>query len=78
VVVGLSTSGNSGNVVEGIAQARAMGLFTACLLGGDGGRLASLCDLAIVVPSGNTPRVQEAHILIGHILCELVEDGLSS
>lgn len=77
VVVGLSTSGNSRNVLAAIREARAMGAFTACLLGGNGGLLAGDCDLALVVPSDDTPRIQEAHILIGHILCGLVESGLS-
>jgi D-sedoheptulose 7-phosphate isomerase len=77
VVMGLSTSGNSRNVLAAIREARAMGAYTACLLGGNGGLLASECDLALVVPSDDTPRIQEAHILIGHILCGLVETGLS-
>lgn len=73
VVVGISTSGNSRNVVAGIRAARQLGACTVGLLGGTGGALVDLCDLPLLVPSGETARIQEAHILIGHILCELVE-----
>jgi len=73
VVVGISTSGNSGNVIAAIARAREMGAYTVGLLGGDGGQLSVLADFSIVVPSSETPRIQEAHILIGHILCDLIE-----
>ncbi len=73
VAIGISTSGHSANVVRGIEAARAAGLFTAGLLGGDGGRLKSLCDLALVVPHPVTARVQECHITLGHMICELVE-----
>jgi D-sedoheptulose 7-phosphate isomerase len=73
VAIGISTSGNSPSVVHGIEAARAAGLFTAALLGGTGGRLRSTCDLPIVVPHPVTARVQECHITLGHMLCELVE-----
>lgn len=73
VVVGISTSGNSANIIEGIIEAKKVGTFTVGLLGKDGGALKDLCDLSIVVPSNVTARIQEAHILIGHIVCELVE-----
>ena len=73
VVVGISTSGNSRNVLAGLEVARALGAHTVGLLGGDGGRIKPLCDSALVVPSADTPRIQEAHILIGHILCDLID-----
>lgn len=73
VVIGISTSGNSANVVAGIETARGLGAHTVGLTGTGGGRLADLCDAILAMPSGDTPRVQEAHILIGHILCDLIE-----
>ena len=73
VVIGISTSGNSANVVAGIETARDAGAWTVGLTGSGGGRLADLCDVTLAMPSGDTPRVQEAHILIGHILCDLIE-----
>lgn len=77
VAVGISTSGNSANVLRGIEQAAAGGLVTVALTGGDGGRLADRADLAITVPSPVTARVQECHITLGHLMCELVERALS-
>lgn len=71
--VGISTSGDSPNVIRAIETAREMGISTIGLTGRRG-RIKDLVDCAIVVPSGNTPRIQEAHILIGHIMCELLED----
>ena len=73
VLLALSTSGNSINVLEAVAVAMQRGLTTIGLTGGDGGRLAAVCDIPIVVPSASTPRIQEAHITVGHILCDLVE-----
>lgn len=73
VLVGISTSGNSGNVIRAIEEGKRLGLYTVGLLGGSGGRLAEMCDFALVAPSADTPRIQEIHILIGHILCELLE-----
>jgi D-sedoheptulose 7-phosphate isomerase len=73
VAVGLSTSGNSGNVVKALEAARHMGLRTLSLSGGDGGPVAKASELAIVVPSRNTPRIQEVHITVGHVLCDLVD-----
>lgn len=72
IALGISTSGRSANVVRGLAQARSQGLFTIALLGA-GGPIASQVDLALCVPSSSTPRIQEAHSLCGHLLCELVE-----
>lgn len=77
IVIGLSTSGNSPNVIEAIKAAKARGARTVGLTGGNGGRLAKVADLTITVPSANTPRIQEAHITIGHIVCELVERELA-
>ncbi len=72
-VLALSTSGNSPNVIAGVVAARRLGLVTIGFSGGDGGKLAKECDIALVVPSDDTPRIQECHILAGHIICELVE-----
>jgi D-sedoheptulose 7-phosphate isomerase len=76
IVIGISTSGKAKNVAQGIRQAKKMGLKTIALTGGDGGELAKLADTALVVPSSVTARIQEVHITIGHILCELVENAL--
>ncbi len=73
VVVGLTTSGNSPNVVTAIRRARGLGAFTIGLTGGDGGALRRECDLCLTIPSNVTARTQEAHILIGHILCDWAE-----
>ncbi|KYZ78191.1 phosphoheptose isomerase [Anaerosporomusa subterranea] len=73
VVVGLSTSGKSPNVVKAIETAKAKGAVTVGLTGDNGGRLQGLCDICIVVPTGITARIQEAHILIGHIVCEYID-----
>ncbi len=78
VCLAISTSGNSPNVVAGVEQARAVGMKVIGLLGRDGGRVAALCDLALIVPSQDTQRIQETHNLIGHVLCELVETALFS
>ena len=76
VLVGLSTSGNSPNVVNALQTAKEMGMVTVGLTGSKPGNLDASCDYLIKVPSEDTPRIQEAHILIGHIICELVEKGL--
>ncbi|HEU5394402.1 MAG TPA: D-sedoheptulose 7-phosphate isomerase, partial [Candidatus Methylomirabilis sp.] len=73
LAIALSTSGTSRNVLRGVEAARARGLKTIGLTGGDGGRLAALVDLALVVPSRSTARIQEVHITIGHALCEVVD-----
>jgi len=73
VVIGITTSGNSANVVRGIEKAKQIGAKTVGLTGGSGGKLASLCDFNLIMPSSDTPRIQEAHILIGHSLCDLLE-----
>jgi len=73
VAVGISTSGNSPNVLRALATAKKIGLYTIALTGGTGGRLSGMVDHYICVPSTETPRIQECHILIGHIISELVE-----
>ena len=70
---GISTSGNSPNVVAGLKVARELGLGTMALSGRDGGPVAAAAELALVVPSRNTPRIQEVQITIGHVLCDLVD-----
>lgn len=76
VAFGISTSGNSANVLLGIQKAKAQGLSTIALSGRDGGKLHPLVDLSIVVPSQKTARIQESHIMIGHIICERVDELL--
>ncbi len=78
VLMGISTSGDSENVVKAAARARANGIFSVGLTGRDGGKLAALSDICIRVPSGRTQLIQEAHIAIGHILCDLVEGYCSA
>jgi D-sedoheptulose 7-phosphate isomerase len=75
-LLGISTSGNSENVLRAVAAARALGIRTIGLLGRDGGKLAQACDHSIVVPADVTARIQEAHILIGHTICGAVEQML--
>jgi len=70
---GISTSGNSPNVVEGLNAARELGLKTLALSGREGGPVAAAAALALIVPSPSTPRVQEVHITLGHVLCDLVD-----
>jgi D-sedoheptulose 7-phosphate isomerase len=72
-LIAISTSGNSGNVLAAVAAAKSLGIKSIGLLGRDGGKLKAQCDVAIVVPSQVTARIQEAHILIGHSLCGAVE-----
>jgi D-sedoheptulose 7-phosphate isomerase len=72
--IGISTSGNSKDVIRAIETARSMDIATIGLIG-EGGMIKDLVDCAICIPSGNTPRVQEGHILIGHILCEILENA---
>ncbi len=76
VFFAISTSGASENIVQAIGEARSSGLKCICLTGATGGRMTELADILINVPSTDTPRIQEAHILIGHIICELVESEL--
>ncbi|MDD2838728.1 MAG: D-sedoheptulose 7-phosphate isomerase [Sulfuricurvum sp.] len=74
--IGISTSGNSQNIVNAFESAKTRGVTTVALVGRDGGKMASMADYAIVVPSNATPRIQESHILIGHILCDIIEKEL--
>ncbi len=76
VLIGISTSGNSRNVLRAFATAKGIGLVTVGLLGKGGGPMKDLADHVLVVPSNSTARIQEAHILIGHIFCELIEEEL--
>lgn len=76
MALGISTSGRSKNVIRAILQAKKMKMKTAALTGKDGGMLSKIADVAVKVPSNNTPRIQEAHITIGHIICEIIEDEL--
>jgi D-sedoheptulose 7-phosphate isomerase len=78
VAVGISTSGNSQNVIEAFLCARKLGLLTIALTGSTGGRLRDLADILIAAPSDETPRIQECHILIGHALSDAVEQAIAS
>jgi len=76
VALGISTSGNASNVYEALKKAKTFGLKTVTMTGEGGGKIAGLADIALKIPSSNTPRIQEAHITAGHIICELVEEEL--
>lgn len=76
IAIAISTSGNSPNVLKGVAAARECGMITVAWTGGTGGTLAGLVDHPFVVPSTVTARIQESHITLGHVLCELVEETL--
>ncbi|MBI3987229.1 MAG: D-sedoheptulose 7-phosphate isomerase [Lentisphaerae bacterium] len=74
--MGISTSGNAGNVIKALETARAGGLFTVGFTGKTGGRMAVLCDICIKAPAEDTPRIQEIHALLGHVICAAVESTL--
>ncbi len=76
VLWGLSTSGNSPNVVRALEKAKSLGMITVGFAGEGGGKMKDLCDFLIAIPVKDTPRIQECHIMIGHIICELVEAKL--
>lgn len=76
ILFGISTSGNSGNIIKAMLEARKRGMIIIGFTGESGGKMRDLCDVLINVPSSDTPRIQEAHIMVGHIICELVEDAL--
>jgi D-sedoheptulose 7-phosphate isomerase len=76
VTIGITTSGNSPNIIKAFEVAKEMGMKTVALTGNDGGAVAKMVDFPLIVPSSSTPRIQETHILIGHILCEMVEHYL--
>ena len=73
ILVGMSTSGNSTNIIKAFETAREKGITTIGMTGEGGGNMKDLCDYLIDIPSRNTPRIQEAHMLLGHIICQLVE-----
>jgi D-sedoheptulose 7-phosphate isomerase len=76
ILIGISTSGNSPNVVSAMQKAKEIGMLTVGFTGKNGGKMKEICDLMICVPSDDTPRIQEAHILIGHIICQLIEEEM--
>ncbi|MHA1410571.1 MAG: D-sedoheptulose-7-phosphate isomerase [Candidatus Odinarchaeia archaeon] len=76
ILLGISTSGNSLNVIEAFQKGKEIECFSIALLGKDGGATKDICDLPIIIPSFETPRIQEAHITIGHIICEAIEKEL--
>ena len=76
VLIGLSTSGNSGNVLKAFELANEVGMITVGMTGESGGKMKNLSTHLLNVPSSDTPRIQECHIMIGHIICELVEDKM--
>ena len=76
VLVGISTSGNSPNVVKAMLIAKEMGMLTVGFTGSKGGKMKDLCEIIIQAPSNDTPRVQEVHILVGHIVCQLIEEEM--
>jgi len=73
ILTAISTSGNSDNIIRAVAKAKEMGVYTVGLLGGNGGKLAALVNCPLIIPSHVTARIQECHILVGHILCGIVE-----
>ena len=73
MLVGISTSGNSENIVKAFEMAKTIGVVTIGFTGASGGKMKELSDYLINIPSNTTPRIQESHILVGHIICELVE-----
>ncbi|MDC0204183.1 D-sedoheptulose 7-phosphate isomerase [Flavobacteriales bacterium] len=76
ILIGISTSGTSTNVVKAMQKAKEIGMVTIGFTGKDGGKMKDICDIMIFVPSVDTPRIQEAHILIGHIICQLIEEEM--
>jgi D-sedoheptulose 7-phosphate isomerase len=76
VAIGITTTGNSPNIIKAFEVAKEMGMKTVAFTGNDGGAVGKMADFPLIVPSSSTPRIQEAHILIGHILCEMVEHSL--
>lgn len=76
ILIGLSTSGNSNNILKAFEVCKQKSITTIALTGASGGKMNDVCDVLLNVPSTNTPRIQESHIMIGHIICELVEEKL--
>ena len=77
LIIGISTSGNSKNVINALKVGRELGCKTLGLSGRDGGEMNNVCDINLVVPSDNTPRIQEMHILFGHTICQIIDNELS-
>lgn len=75
-LIAISTSGNSSNVIRAIEEAKKKNMFVVGFLGGSGGKIKDLCDFTFIAPSNNTARIQETHILVGHIICEIIEETL--
>jgi D-sedoheptulose 7-phosphate isomerase len=78
VAIGITTTGNSPNIIKAFEVAKEMGMKTVAFTGNDGGAIGKMVDFPLVVPSNSTPRIQEAHILIGHMLCNLVETAIAA
>jgi len=76
VLIALSTSGNSANIINAIETARQVGMITIGFTGSTGGKMKGLCDLLVRVPSEDIPRIQESHIMVGHIICDIIESSL--
>jgi D-sedoheptulose 7-phosphate isomerase len=76
VLVGITTSGNSKNIIAAMEMARKQGMITIGMTGQSGGKMNECCDIMLRVPSSDTPRIQESHILIGHIICQLIEETI--
>ena len=76
LIIGISTSGNSKNVINALKLGRELGCKTLGLSGRDGGAMNNYCDVNLVVPSNNTPRIQEMHILFGHTICQIIDNEL--
>jgi D-sedoheptulose 7-phosphate isomerase len=76
VAFGITTSGNSSNIIKAFEVAKEMRMKTVALTGNDGGAISKMADISLIVPSTSTPRIQEVHILVGHILCEMAEQSL--
>jgi D-sedoheptulose 7-phosphate isomerase len=76
ILIGLSTSGNSGNVINALIQAKEIGVTTIGFTGAGGGKMKDLCDYLVAIPDTDTPRIQECHMLLGHTICEIVERNL--
>jgi D-sedoheptulose 7-phosphate isomerase len=83
IFIGISTSGNSSNIIKAFESAKKKNILTVALSGRDGGEMARIADISLIIPSNSTPRIQESHILLGHILCDIIEkeifsDGVSA
>ena len=78
LLIGISTSGNSDNIISALVTAKELGCTTLGLSGHNGGKMNDICDVNLVVPSDDTPRIQEMHILFGHTLCQIVDNAFSN